>query len=230
MSGSDRRLRNFLLAPAGRLPSGPLRQKLVLLGTLVTLLAVGGAFTILSVEIRRQTRAQLRELLARNQETVVNLQKRSASELLWTSRLMTEGPTLRAAMETYQTEVAVAHGTRSDLLETIQAELDRTRTLLGRDLAVITDAGGTVLAVSPAGTPLATASHPFGAYACVQQVLRPGFPTEASSFAVLPVGEIHYRVGCVPITLQDFVIGTLSLGERLDGRLDRKSTRLNSSH
>src|SRR5262249_22986189 len=75
-----------------------LKTRLVLFGTLVTLVAIAGSFGLLSLEIRRQTRAHLAELLAQNQRTVLALQKRSLDELLWTSRLMTHSPTLRAAM------------------------------------------------------------------------------------------------------------------------------------
>ena len=97
--GSSRPLPATLSSVGRALPLG---TKLVLSGTLVTLLAVAGSFGILSLELRRQGRAHLREILAGNQRTVLELKKRNATELLWTSRLMTESPTLRAAMETYQ--------------------------------------------------------------------------------------------------------------------------------
>ena len=72
--------------PAPRLPAARLGTKLVLFGTLVTLAAVASAFAILSVEIRRQTRSHLADLLAQNQKTVLELQRRNGNELLWTSR------------------------------------------------------------------------------------------------------------------------------------------------
>src|SRR5258705_8061426 len=101
-----------------------LGARLVLFGTLVTLVSVAGSFALLSLEIRRQTRSHLADLLAENQKTVLALQKRSFDELLWTSRLMTQSPTLRAAMETYESESPSPSGQRSDLLATVQTELD----------------------------------------------------------------------------------------------------------
>src|SRR5262245_10850327 len=83
-----------------------LGTRLVLFGTPVPLVPVAGAFALLSLEIRRQTRSHLADLLAENQKSVLALQKRSFEELFWTSQLMTQSPTLRAAMETYETEAA----------------------------------------------------------------------------------------------------------------------------
>ena len=187
----------------------------MLFGTLVTLLAVAFAFALLSVGIRRQTRAHLADLLAQNQKTVLALQKRSLGELLTTSRLMTESPTLRAAMETYETESPAA-GSRADLLATVQSELDRIRLLLGKDLAVITDSRGSILAVSfDLSTPVQL-PRDFGSIAFVRRALDGSPFTEDSSFGVLRSGETTYQVGCVPIVLQDFPIGTLTLGNRMD--------------
>ena len=65
----------------------PLGSRLVLFGTLVTVTAVAIAFGLLSLEVRRQTRAHLADLLGQNQRTVLELQRRNQRELLWTSRL-----------------------------------------------------------------------------------------------------------------------------------------------
>ncbi len=191
-----------------------LGARLVLFGTLVTLVSVAGSFALLSVEIRRQTRSHLADLLAGNQKTVLALQKRSFDELLWTSRLMTQSPTLRAAMETYESESPSSSGRRPDLLATVQTELDRIRELLGKDLAVITDSRGVVLAASPAtgrasGEPLEL--KPF-----VRRALETGAFSGQSSFGVLKLQQETYQIGCVPIVLQDFAIGTLTLGTRID--------------
>ncbi|MCI0410787.1 MAG: hybrid sensor histidine kinase/response regulator [Acidobacteria bacterium] len=198
----------------GGLAGMSLGARLVLFGTLVTLVSVAGSFALLSVEIRRQTRSHLADLLAGNQKTVLALQKRSFDELLWTSRLMTQSPTLRAAMETYESESPSSSGRRPDLLATVQTELDRIRELLGKDLAVITDSRGVVLAASPAtgrasGEPLEL--KPF-----VRRALETGAFSGQSSFGVLNLQQETYQIGCVPIVLQDFAIGALTLGTRID--------------
>jgi signal transduction histidine kinase/ActR/RegA family two-component response regulator len=207
----------ILPEPPGALRPLPLRTKLVLAGTLVTLLAVAAAFGVLSLELRRQARSHLTEILAGNQKTLVGLQERNAGELLWTSRLMTESPTLRAAMETYRAEVSDETPGRADLLKTIQTELDRTRALTRKDVAIITDVAGAVLAASPSSALSAPPVPRFDSLPFVRQVLRPDFPAETSRFALVTLGPAHYRIGCVPIVLQNFVIGALILGERVDG-------------
>jgi signal transduction histidine kinase/ActR/RegA family two-component response regulator len=192
-----------------------LKTRLVLFGTLVTLVAIAGSFGLLSLEIRRQTRGHLAELLAQNQRTVLALQKRSLDELLWTSRLMTHSPTLRAAMDTYEAESPSASAGRPDLLATVQAELDRTRELLEKDLAVITDPQGKVLAASPSLVADRINRREFARHPSVQAALQGG-PEGSSAFGVLPIAGSSYQIGCVPIVLQDFVIGTLTLGHRID--------------
>ncbi len=186
--------------------------RLVLFGTLVTVTAVAVAFGLLSMEVRRQTRSHLAELLGQNQRTVLELQRRNQRELLWTSRLMTQSPTLRAAMETYESELASSPERRADLLATIQTELDRIRTLLGKDLAAITDAQGKLLAVSTDSTETPESDL---AAASLQHLLGPA-QVEGPETVVGKLGRHVYQMGCVPIVLQDFVIGSLSLGERLD--------------
>jgi signal transduction histidine kinase/ActR/RegA family two-component response regulator len=193
-----------------------LGARLVLFGTLVTLVSIAGSFALLSVEIRRQTRSHLADLLAGNQKTVLALQKRSFEELLWTSRLMTQSPTLRAAMETYESESPSPSGGRPDLLATVQTELDRIRSLLDKDLAVITDSRGTVLAASAAAGSLRTSAGSFALNPFVRRALETGAFSCNSSFGVLRVEEETYQIGCVPIVLQDFAIGTLTLGTRID--------------
>jgi signal transduction histidine kinase/ActR/RegA family two-component response regulator len=187
----------------------------VLFGTLVTVTAVAIAFGLLSLEVRRQTRAHLADLLSQNQRTVLDLQRRNLRELLWTSRLMTQSPTLRAAMETYESEIASSPERRADLLATIQTELDRIRALLGKDLAAISDSQGALLAVSTAspaspGTDLSAAA--------LGRLLRGPATVEGPETIVGRLGSQTYQIGCVPIVLQDFVIGSLALGDRLDDR------------
>src|SRR5215813_8304989 len=86
---------------------GPIRRsslgfKLIVLTALLTALAVSGVFLAFSFEIHSSTRRLLVEELARNQRTLLTLQERTLTQLLWTSSLLTESPTLRAAMETYR--------------------------------------------------------------------------------------------------------------------------------
>ena len=212
---------------APRFRSFQLSTKLILFGTLVTLLAVASAFLALSVEIRSQTRSHLVELLREHQTMVRNLQQRKLEELVWTSGLMTQSPTLRAALDTYQGESASGRPMRSDLLATIQNEVEVTRGMLGKDLVLITDEKGRVLSASFATAPIGagvSAGEDLSKRPFIRRALDPAAPSLESNFAVFDVGDRKYQVGSVPIILQDYIIGTLTLGEELD-QIGRASCR-----
>src|SRR5262249_13346841 len=130
-----------------------LGARLVLTCTGLAVLCVGLACVALGFEIRRQTRTLLANTLDRHQATLLEGQARQQSDLLAVSRLMTESPTLRAAMETYRAERTVEAAPRRDLLATVQEELDRIAGGLGRDLLIVTDDDGRVLAASLRGGP-----------------------------------------------------------------------------
>ena len=193
-----------------------LGAKLVLFGTLVTLAAVASSFVLLSLEIRRQTRSHLGQLVAQNQSTVLELQRRNVNALLWTSRVMTQSPTLRAAMETYETEQSQGASHRPDLLATIEMELSRVRALLDKDLAVITDAEGEVLAISFGRSAVASGGPVLASFPLAERTLRREETEAAPDPTLAEIGGQQYQVGCVPIVLGEFVIGTLTLGDRLD--------------
>jgi len=158
----------------------------------------------------------LAEALGRTQRMVLNLQKQSLERLVRTSTLMTDNPTLRAAMETYQTEVRPGAPPRPDLLATIQREAEKIALGLGSDLLVVTDRQGKVLAASahPGSGP--AVGDDLSPRETVRLALRQAEPVGPRNFAVLDFQAAHFQVGCVPILLQGFIIGTLTLGDRID--------------
>jgi signal transduction histidine kinase len=194
-----------------------LGTKLILLASLVTTIAVASSYLALSVEVRRQARRHLSDLLRENQTTVRNLQARSTDELLWTSRLMTMSPTLRAAMETYRAESSAGQSIRGDLIATIQQEVDLIRKSLRRDLAIVTDEEGRVLAASPPGAAPAPEADLSGLPA-VRRALAAESDRPESNVSLLRAGEEIFQAGGVPIDLGGYRIGSLVLGERIDGR------------
>jgi signal transduction histidine kinase/CheY-like chemotaxis protein len=201
--------------PAGRGGVG-LRARLVGFSVLLTVVAVAASFLAVSFEIRRQTRRLLEDTLARHQRTAVGLQTRSLEQILRTASLMAENPTLRAAMETYRSESGSGANDRRDLLRTIDTEAGKLAAELGRDLFVVTDGDGRVLASAGRhGRDLAT-GEPLASRAAIGRALDETMPAPAGNFGILTVRGVPYQVGCVPILLQGYVIGTLTLGDRLD--------------
>ena len=193
-----------------------LGAKLVLFCTLLTVVAACVAVLALIFEMRRYTKGLLAESLSHHQHTIASLQQRSLQELIRTSTLMTDSPTLRAAMETYRSESGRVEHVRPDLLETIQNEAGKVFAGLGGDLLVVTDDDGSVLASGARAGKKPDVGENIAGHAVVRHALDQEAPVGASNFAVIDLDGEYFQVGSVPILLQGFVIGTLTLGEHLD--------------
>src|SRR3989475_1422486 len=133
--------------PWSRIRSASLSTKLILFRALLTALAVGVTFLALSLELRKHTKRLLAQSLSQHQKMLLEVQRRGLEELLRASTLMSDSPTLRAAMETYRSELSQRAGPRADLLATIQTEAEKIAGGLGRDLLIVTDRDGRVLAI-----------------------------------------------------------------------------------
>ncbi|OLE67200.1 MAG: hypothetical protein AUG09_03660 [Acidobacteria bacterium 13_1_20CM_2_68_7] len=199
--------------------SASLGAKLVLFSAVLTAVSVLAAFLALDIEIRRNVRELLATTLAHHQRMLLNLQKRDLEQLVRTSTLMTDSPTLRAAMETYRSEAAPGVHVRSDLLATIKNEAAKIAAGLARDLLIVTDSEGKVLASGgrAASGPLAGAN--LASRPVLRRALAQDAPVGPQNFAVMRFGDRYFQVGCVPILLQGYVIGALALGDRIDGVL-----------
>ncbi len=194
----------------------PLSFTLIGICALLTALVVSSVFVALSVEIRSRTRRLFAEQLGLNQRSLLDLQNRSLSQLLWTSRVMTESPTLRAAMETYRVESTVGNAPRKELLATIQREVEGIAAGLGTEKLVVTDERGRVLAATARAGVYPGVGEDLSRVPAVQHALDPYGSLDPSNFAILEFGNSHYQFGCVPIVMRGFTIGTVLVGERLD--------------
>src|SRR5437867_76229 len=199
-----------------RLGSWSLGAKLALFSILFTIAAVATTFLALSLEIRRHSRSALAETLAQHQRMILHLQEESLGQLLRSSRLMTESPTLRAAIDTYRSEAGQGPRARPDLLATIRAETDKIAAGLGRDLLVVTDQDGRVLAASGRFEEWPRVGEDLSSRAIVGRALAGGDAVADRNFGVVRLRGDIFQAGCVPIVLQGFVIGTLTLGDHID--------------
>ncbi len=206
---------------ARRLGHPSLRAKLILFSAVLTAASVSVAFVLLSVSVRRNTRELLAGTLSHHQRTLSNLQKKNLADLLRTSALLTDDPTLRAAVETYRAEASPSAATRRELLSTIERETDRLATELGRDLLVVLDRDGRVLAASARPGIDRRAGSALEGRRWVRHVLDDDGASPEGAFAVLDLAGETYRVGSVPIVLQGYTIGALAVGERIDGAFVR---------
>jgi len=197
--------------------SASLGTKLVLFSTLLTAASVFAAFLALDVAIRKNTRDLIARTLGHHQRMLLNLQKRDLEQLVRTSTLMTDSPTLRAAMETYRSETAPGARSRSDLLATIQNEATKIAAGLARDLLIVTDSEGRVLAAAAGAGSGPVIGADLASWPGVRRALAQDAPVGPQNFAVLRFGDRYFQVGCAPILLQGYIIGTLTLGDRIDG-------------
>ena len=160
------------------------------------------------------------------------LQDRDLHLLLATSSVSTS-PTLRAALQTWRFETNAGLPARPDLLATIQRELERVFADLDRDLLVVTNDSGKVLAAVGRAGPASGAAPRKGEIVtlpAVRYALTADRPTADSGFGVLRSsnGGVPFQVGCVAILLDGYPIGVLILGERLDRVLTRFVTSANT--
>jgi C4-dicarboxylate-specific signal transduction histidine kinase/ActR/RegA family two-component response regulator len=222
-SGAD------VVRPVSRLRGLGLGARLVLTCTALAVICVGLACAALGFEIRRQTRTLLANTLDRHQVTLLEVQARQQSDLLAVSRLMTESPTLRAAMETYRSERILEAAPRHDLLATVQEELDRIADGLGRDAVIITDDDGRVLAASLKGGGAPATGASLSGAPIIHRALEGDEQGSAGVIDLLDLGGHPYRAGCVPIVLQGYTIGALVVGDAVDaGFAARLGTALDS--
>lgn|GEM_PF-1035416 len=200
---------------AKALRGATLNFKLVVFGALLTALVVGSAFLPLSLVIRSNTKRLVAWELSQNLQALIGLQNQALQQLLWTSSVITEHPTLRAAMETYRMETVMSQAPRAELLTTIQHEVEGIVAGLGRDLLVITDDHGRVLAASERRGIHPTVGQDLSSMKMVRHALDGGDST-TSSVGVGRFGDVYFEIGSVPIVLRGIPIGALLLGDRLD--------------
>ena len=218
MSGGGGLLRRLVTS----LERAGLGVRLVVFGTVLITVVVGAAFFALSVEARATTQRFFVTELHRDQRHLLGLQARSLEQLVWTSSILTESPTLRAAIETYRVESLAGHGARPALLGTIQHEVEGIVAGLGKDLLIVTDDRGRVLAASERQGARPAPGDDLGSLAVVRRALDPNLPADASNFGVVQFHDAYFQIGCVPITLQDVPIGALMVGERMDAAFLRR--------
>jgi len=193
-----------------------LSTKAILLNIALTSFVITAAFISLSIEIRRETHQLLEDLLNRSENQVQNIQQDSLAQLLWVSSQITNNPTLRAAMETYRLERSMTSDMRAELLATVQNELDKIWVGLRQDLLIVTNESGIVLASNGPAETLPKAGKDLSKLAVLEQALNPAQPVGERNSGVIKLQGQHYLVGSLPIEMQGFVIGSLTLGDRID--------------
>jgi len=194
-----------------------LSTKAIWLSMALTTFVVSAVFVTLSFELREETKQILQDLLNRSERQVVSIKEDRLSQLLWVSSQLADNPTLRAAMETYRLEPELSVDFRGELLATLQNELDKIWAGLHNDLLIVTDDKGRVLAANGRATRLPEWGEDLSGYPMLRHALDPEATIGDQNFGLMDLGEQYFLAVASPIVLQDYLIGSLALGDLVDG-------------
>ncbi|HEU4938452.1 MAG TPA: HD-GYP domain-containing protein [Vicinamibacterales bacterium] len=190
-----------------------------LVATLATVAFVLSA-VLLVVTINAQTsvRAGVVERLETGQRLLAELEKRRAQELRAQVTTLAENSTLKAAVDTYHTELRTTNAAgRQDLLATVARELDKLAARIQPDVLEVRSASGEVLAI---------AGRRAGEWPAFARVNAPRQDNDAM-FVTTPSGI--FRLASVPVVLQGTPLGTLSLASALDERYATEISELSGA-
>jgi putative nucleotidyltransferase with HDIG domain len=191
------------------------RTLIVTLATVAFVLSV--VLLVVAVKVRDRVRAGVVDKLATGQRLLGALEQRRAQELSAQVAMLAENSTLKAALDTYQTELQTTSAAgRQDLVATIARELDKLAARIQPDVLEIRDQTGAVLGVSGRRAGEWPADARVSAYT----------GTDAP-FVTTPAGV--FRIASVPVVLQGTEIGTLRLANALDERYARELSELSGA-
>jgi signal transduction histidine kinase/CheY-like chemotaxis protein len=174
---------------------------------------VGATFLVLRARAEAAVRRVFVAELERSQRQLREQQEHNLRLLLETSSVVSTSPTLRAALGTWRGEAMQGLPARPELLETIQREVSRVFGELDRDLLIVMDDSGRVLASKPRD------EFPLGASLWRVPAVRAAVASDSGlarpDFGVLRHAGTALQIGTVPIVLGDEPIGVLMLGQTL---------------
>jgi signal transduction histidine kinase/CheY-like chemotaxis protein len=184
--------------------------------TAVIILAV---FINLSNDIRNETEGSLRNALESSERQVLRIREEHLADLMWVNSQVSANPTLRAALETYRIESGESDEFRDELLATLQNELDKIWNGLRHDLLFVTDQSGSILAANSITSISFTANANMAQHPVVQAALNPTNRPGIENFGLVEFDGQFFFLGSSPIVLQDYIIGTLAIGNLVGSTL-----------
>ncbi len=208
--------RKFLRRMTSRFGAIRLSTKAILFNIALTSVVITAVFVTLSIEIRNETKQLLQDILNRSEKQVLSIEEDNLSQLLWASSQISNNPTLRAAMETYRLEPALKVEVRAELLATVQNELDKIWAGLRHDLLFVTSETGTVLASNGQEDSRPQPGDDLSKLPVLKRALNPAAGFGDRNFGVVSLQGQQYLIGTLPIAMQGFVIGSLTLGDLID--------------
>lgn len=106
---------------------------------------LGTVFALLSLDIRNRIRQSVADNLDAAQQAFAQVEARLERERLATVSTLAENPTLKAALDTWQTERR-SGGVGPQLVETVRNEVEKIHRRVHADVLAIVDARGEIVA------------------------------------------------------------------------------------
>jgi len=189
------------------------RTLIAILLTVAALLAV--VFMVLTFDTRDRVRRSVADRLETEQRVIAALEQRRELEVLAHVATLAENPTLKAALDTYETEIGMDGEVAAQLTATMQRELDKIGRAVGGDVVALTDRRGVTLVSTGLGRDL----WPAGAHVPVASSRDP-----ADSVIHLPTGV--FRLVVVPLNIDGHFVGNLFRATGLDTAFARELATL----
>ena len=200
----------------------PLPPRFVARTTIATLVMVAlvltAVFVSVAINVRERVRSSVTDKLDAGQRMLFALEQRRAREMAVQVAMLAENPTLKAALDTYQSERDPAGAAlRREMLATIGRELDKLADRIDPDVVAVTDQAGRVLAAAGRRA----VEWP------LNNVVRPTVDDEGNAYVAMTSGVFQFA--SAPVALQENWIGTLQVAKALDARYAQELSSLSGA-
>ena len=198
-----------------------LRTKIILFTTLLIVLVISGSFFLVNRVVRSQIRSRLVRDLERSQLTLEQIQAQRLHELVAYSIVASENSTLKAAVDTYQTEMSGTSPVLQQLERTVENEARKIFSILSTDVLIITNNHAEVITIQGVSARMVPLDLDLSRQPSIVNSLSTNPLGYEQAASLWQFRNKVYRIVSVPILLQDNIIGTLSSGFEISAELVR---------
>lgn len=182
----------------------------------VVAIVLSTVLLMIGIQGRSYVRETVTQKLTAGQRMLSALEQHQSGELQVQVAILAESPTLKAAVDTYQSEIRRSDAsTRAELLRTIERELEKLADRIQPDVLAVTDLAGNVLAVA-------------GRHRRSWPTFMPA-PAAKGRETVVSVPSGTFRRISATIALQDVEIGVLSVATAMDDAYAQRMSRLSGA-
>jgi putative nucleotidyltransferase with HDIG domain len=168
-------------------------------------------FVLITVDVQQRVRASVAANLDAGQQVAARVEERRRQEMLAMVATLAENPTLKAALDTWQSERTLGGVNEAELVATVQREAEKIAVRIDADVLALVDVDGKVVA---------SAGRHATAWPPAMSLHARGHNDRSEFVARTPTGV--FRVIGVPLTFGDATIGSLEIGRSIDGAFARE--------